>query len=291
MFHDLSKRFLTSSIAIAALIALLVFADIPFVSFIIVAIVALLAELGIREYIEIIKNKGITLNQYAMTIGAVVFIFLSAFSIFAFLPQVFAHTKHFQFLGKIPLFLIFILPLVVAFIEHLKAPSGFALKASLSAFGLIYVVLPLSFIFPLLYMQFIDGKILLAWIIAVTKGSDIFAYIFGRIIGKHKLAPIASPNKTWEGAIFAVIGSILISLLFATFFSHGFSLSIISAIIGGAVLGIGGQIGDLFESLLKRDANIKDSSKIPGLGGILDSLDSLLFNIPLAYFFFISSPM
>jgi phosphatidate cytidylyltransferase len=281
MFKDLAKRSIPSLIAIVVATLLLTFARYPFVGLIIVAIIATLAALGIKEYIELIKNKGVLLNVSVMLVSAVLFIVLSAFS----------HGRNLSLylFGRTPLFLVFILPLLVAFKEHLKEPNDFSKKISFSLLGMVYIVLPLSFILPLLYFPFLDGRLLIAWIIAATKGSDIFAYFSGRLFGKHKLAPIASPNKSWEGALGGILGAMLISLAFA--FIPSFGLKTIHAIVGGAILGIGGQFGDLFESLLKRDANIKDSSHLPGLGGILDSLDSLLFNLALAYFFFIASPL
>jgi phosphatidate cytidylyltransferase len=113
---------------------------------------------------------------------------------------------------------------------------------------------------------------------------DSAAYYFGRALGRHKLFPRVSPNKSWEGAIagfiFAVFTAIGAKFLVLDYLSVG------SAIILGIIVGIFGQIGDLIESLLKRDAGVKDSSSlIPGHGGVLDRFDSLLFVAPLAYLY------
>jgi phosphatidate cytidylyltransferase len=113
---------------------------------------------------------------------------------------------------------------------------------------------------------------------------DSAAYYIGSAIGKHKLFPRVSPNKSWEGAIagflFAIITSIVAKFLLLDYLPLG------SAIIVGAIVGTLGQIGDLFESLLKRDAGVKDSSSIiPGHGGVLDRFDSLIFVSPFVYLY------
>ncbi len=125
---------------------------------------------------------------------------------------------------------------------------------------------------------------LLGYFFLVVMGSDVGAYYIGKNIGKHKLAPNISPNKTWEG--FA--GGILLSIIFAAlstflFFRElPFQISIPLAIVM-SVVGVG---GDLAESAIKRGAGAKDAANIlPGHGGLLDRLDSLLFNAPILYYF------
>ncbi len=113
---------------------------------------------------------------------------------------------------------------------------------------------------------------------------DSAAYFAGRAFGRHKLFPRVSPNKTWEGAVagfvFAVATFLLARQLVLPY------LSLLSAVACGVIVGLFGQIGDLIESLLKRDAGVKDSSAlIPGHGGVLDRFDSLMFVAPLLYFY------
>ena len=121
-------------------------------------------------------------------------------------------------------------------------------------------------------------------IFAVIWICDSAAFHFGVAIGKHKLFPRVSPNKSWEGAIsgflFAVGSAIAAKYLVLQYLSLG------SAVVIGCIVGISGQIGDLIESLFKRDAGVKDSSNlIPGHGGALDRFDSLLLVAPLVYFY------
>jgi phosphatidate cytidylyltransferase len=118
---------------------------------------------------------------------------------------------------------------------------------------------------------------------------DTGAYTLGRLMGRHKMAPRLSPGKTWEGAagaaLFAVFGSwAVFNLIGRMLNSHRAPLESWRWIVFGLVVGIAGLLGDLAESLLKRDAGRKDSSPwMPGFGGMLDLLDSILFAAPVAY--------
>ncbi len=113
---------------------------------------------------------------------------------------------------------------------------------------------------------------------------DSLAYFAGRTLGKHKLFERVSPNKTWEGAIAGYLGAV-ITFVAAQQFVLPY-MTVVDALICGSVVGVFGQIGDLAESLLKRDAGVKDSSAlIPGHGGVLDRFDSLIFVSPLLYLF------
>ncbi|HET6511002.1 MAG TPA: phosphatidate cytidylyltransferase, partial [Candidatus Kapabacteria bacterium] len=115
---------------------------------------------------------------------------------------------------------------------------------------------------------------------------DTAAYAFGRMLGKNKLFERVSPNKTWEGAIGGLIFS-LVTFFAARAFVPGLAgLSVVDCVVLGHIVGIFGQIGDLAESQLKRDVGVKDSSNlIPGHGGVLDRLDSILFVFPLVYLY------
>jgi phosphatidate cytidylyltransferase len=119
---------------------------------------------------------------------------------------------------------------------------------------------------------------------------DSAAYFAGMALGKHKLMPRISPKKTWEGAIAGFIGGIIGFCVSTMLFLPKFPL--VHSIILGAIVGTIGQIGDLAESQLKRDVNVKDSSTlIPGHGGMLDRFDSILFVIPVIYFYLMFMPL
>jgi phosphatidate cytidylyltransferase len=125
-----------------------------------------------------------------------------------------------------------------------------------------------------------------AWIyciLAITWAQDTAAYTVGRRFGRHKLAPILSPKKTWEGAAGGMIGSILAAVVCVLLF--GLPITLLQAALLGFVGGIVGPLGDLSESLIKRQVGLKDAGNlIPGHGGILDRADSLLFTAPILYY-------
>jgi phosphatidate cytidylyltransferase len=124
------------------------------------------------------------------------------------------------------------------------------------------------------------------FIVAVTKSGDIGALLIGTLIGRHPLMPQVSPNKSVEGTLGGLLCSALVAVMCAPllpsvpYFTPGY-LALLGCFFGGL-----GQLGDLFESLIKRDCNVKDSgSFVPGIGGILDVIDSLLFSIPAFYLY------
>jgi phosphatidate cytidylyltransferase len=135
------------------------------------------------------------------------------------------------------------------------------------------------------------GLVPLAALVAVAKGSDIGAYTMGRIAGRHKLWPRLSPNKTIEGAIgglaFGVLASFIVTIG-SKYLLHAPCLDWSATLGFGLVVAASAQLGDLMESMIKRDCEVKDaSSAVPGFGGVLDVLDSLLFAAPVAYGFWV----
>jgi phosphatidate cytidylyltransferase len=160
---------------------------------------------------------------------------------------------------------------------------------STTLFGLMYVPWLLNFIQKINFFPGLDnnGKFYVLYFILVTKFSDTGAYSVGSLIGKHKMIPRISPGKTWEGFGGAIVVSTLASVLFAHFFRDKlFGMNWIHAVIIGVILSVCAVVGDLIESLFKREAGVKDSgSFFPGIGGILDLLDSLLFNAPIMYLY------
>jgi len=131
------------------------------------------------------------------------------------------------------------------------------------------------------------GRMMVLYLVGVVKSSDVGAYFAGRLLGRHKLYPRLSPKKTWEGLAGGVVASLCVSLLFWHLTSGVLGklpLDIVDAVVLGLVLPVVGVLGDLFESLLKRSSGMKDSGTlIPGMGGVLDVLDSLLFGAPVLY--------
>ena len=168
-----------------------------------------------------------------------------------------------------------------------EKPGGVIVNAALASFSFVYIAVPLSFLIRLrLFGGNRQGMIALASLIAVVKLCDVGAYTVGRLVGRHKMTPVLSPGKTWEGLagglVFACAGSVGI---FGSMASGTVNAQDVAGWIAfGLIVGGAGVLGDLAESLLKRDMGQKDSSTwMPGFGGVLDLLDSILLAAPIAY--------
>lgn len=170
-------------------------------------------------------------------------------------------------------------------------PTG---AVATTMFGAAYTGGMLSFAYGLRYHNYAvgaaAGTALVLYPLVLTWTSDTAAYFVGRALGKRKLIPSVSPGKTVAGAVGALVASVVASWLYARYvLPHFARLSMLDwqAIWFGIALSVAVQIGDLAESLIKRDGKVKDSSHIiPGHGGVLDRIDSLLFAIPVAYLIF-----
>ncbi len=171
-----------------------------------------------------------------------------------------------------------------------EQPGGVIVNLSLAVFTIVYVGVPMAF--AALLRQFHDnrwGMAALVSVILIVKMSDTGAYFFGKLLGRTKLAPKLSPGKTVAGGIgclvFAVGAAVFFTQLLAPLMTgQPVKSPLWGAVVYGLVLAVTGVIGDLGESLLKRDMGRKDSSSwLPGLGGILDVLDSLFLSLPAAY--------
>jgi phosphatidate cytidylyltransferase len=126
------------------------------------------------------------------------------------------------------------------------------------------------------------GRLALYTVLLAVWAGDTLAYAGGRLVGRHKMAPATSPGKTWEGFVFGTAATIFVA--FVALYKQHF-LTIGESIVLGVVLALAAPVGDLFESLLKRDAGVKDSGTIlGGHGGVLDRLDAFLFAAPAAYY-------
>jgi len=163
------------------------------------------------------------------------------------------------------------------------------LAISTTLFGLMYVPWLLNFIQKINFFPGIHdhGKYYVLYFMLVTKFSDSGAYAVGSLIGKHKMIPRISPAKTWEGFGGAIVVATGASLAFTHYFAAKMpGMTPLHAIVLGVVLSSTAVIGDLIESLFKREAGVKDSGNFfPGIGGVLDLLDSLLFNAPIMYLY------
>jgi phosphatidate cytidylyltransferase len=197
-------------------------------------------------------------------------------------------TATFAFPDRIPIPALITFIIATILLSQLVAgrDTRYALQDSaILAFGVFYIAWLLSHLISI--RQFNEGILLVFFLFLVTWANDIAAYYSGRRWGRHPMAPIVSPKKTWEGAAGGLLGS-----LAGAFACHAWfipSLSTADALWLGLLLGIAGPLGDLCESMLKRSAGVKDSgSLIPGHGGILDRIDSLIFTTPAFYYYLLS---
>lgn len=222
---------------------------------------------GLYEFFTMLEKKGIMIYKY-FGIAMGVIIPLSILSRFEL-------TKKWELL-----FIVLTLLFLIMMQFKRRQNSGVIVDISTTLFGILYVSWFLSFLIKIRCLP--EGIGLLGTVLLITKLGDIGAYLIGTRFGKTPLIPRISPNKSVEGSV----GGLLFSVLGA-FVSKAFTgFSYLHLLFIGIFLGIVGQLGDLSESLMKRDCQVKDSGNIlPGMGGILDQLDSLLFTAPVFYFY------
>lgn len=179
-------------------------------------------------------------------------------------------------------FLIILLFIIQGLTRDLR---GAAKNISITIFGVLYIFFLLSFVMLIRHLPDGNGLQAVITVLLISKGGDIGAYLFGSKFGRHKLCPTISPNKSIEGAVFGLFLGLLIAV--GLWISPSTRILPLPWVIPfSLIVGIAAMFGDLTESILKRDANVKDASKsIPAFGGMLDVIDCLLISLPVAYYF------
>ncbi|HLY62458.1 MAG TPA: phosphatidate cytidylyltransferase [Terriglobia bacterium] len=182
----------------------------------------------------------------------------------------------------LPFFLVLILSVVLTPMVGLRWPSDpkqFLSATSSTIFGIFYIGFSLSWLVPLRFSHLLGGRNLALLLFLVIIFGDIFALFVGRAIGRIPLCPQVSPRKTVEGALGGLFGSLMAAYLFAHWFWQ--TESIKTVILYAGLIAVVGQVGDLVESAIKRAGDVKDSGTLlPGHGGLLDRIDSLVFAVP-----------
>ena len=229
------------------------------------------------EFIHIMKSKGIKPSNKWIRFVSVLFILTASLPIFGFNEDI-----------PIKLFIfIFIFGVVGCFLRLIfrgSAKEHIATIPDISAsvLGFVYTGLLPSFL--ILFRQL--GFIYAITTIVSTAFCDVGAYYGGKLFGKHRLKPEISPKKTLEGAIAGFITSMIAAVLMVYFLRSSFNFNLLHGVMIGIFAGVFSQFGDLFESLLKRDAGLKDSGHIlASHGGILDRIDSYIFVLWAVYFY------
>lgn len=257
----LAKRIISSLILIS-LICLVIFFD-----WLCGLVVTLFIIGGLYEYFVMLEKKGIHIYKYfGIGMGAIIPLSI----MFKFEP-----TKSWELL-----FIVLALVFLIVMQFKRRDNHGVIIDISTTIFGIIYVSWFFSFLIKIRYLP--QGLGFLAALLLITKLGDVGAYLVGSRWGKHLLIPRISPNKTVEGALGGLVFNVLGAFASKSFLPFSYAQLFLLAICFGVL----GQLGDLSESLLKRDCQVKDSGKIfPGMGGVLDEIDSLLFTAPVFYFY------
>lgn len=264
--NNRTTRILVAVLTIPILLGLSFWGGIPFLLF-----VLLIGTVSFYEFSKLAEAKGENVNK---TIG-ILTVALLIINIF------------YQFTD---LQLLMFSSILLLLIFELFRNKGSAMQnIGSTLLGIFYIGLFSSSIvgireFYSNSLHYNNGGLLIISIFITLWITDSAAYFIGTAFGKHKLFPRVSPNKSWEGAIagfvFAIITMIVLNAVLLSF------ISFTDALLIGVVIGLFGQIGDLIESLLKRDAGVKDSSNIiPGHGGVLDRFDSLIFTSPIIFLY------
>lgn len=294
MSSELTRRVLFGVIAAPVAIAIVLIGGAP-----LAALLAVVAALGTWELFRIARASGLTpLDDVGIVIAGLIPLAVHARYLHLYDPASIAF-------GAVSVAMLVVL-LVLALTIWMRGVAGKPLSAAaVTIFGAAYVGGTLSYGYAIRYHEYAfapapislgghtyqvpSGGLLLLLPLVATWASDIGAYAIGRTLGRNKLIPSVSPGKTVEGAI----GGVLATMLWAWGYTHwvlrpvthlDFKSPPIGALAFGLIVSIVAQIGDLAESLLKREGGVKDSSRlIPGHGGILDRLDSLFFVLPVSY--------
>jgi phosphatidate cytidylyltransferase len=279
----MNSRLLTALVALPVLILSIILPSLlpqfPQAEWLFLIIAALALGAGLFEFFTLTKKLELKADASIAYLGAAAL----------FVAFLFDAPRNAPDLLIITLVLFLLAVFITQMFRFQKDFSKMLTGTSVTILGVLYVVFLGGFLvsmrvgFEDTLVPYLSTK-LLVFFFLVTFGADAGAYYIGKNFGKHKLIPKVSPNKTWEGAI----GGLVLSLAFATISSATFfpELPYKFSIPLAVVMMVIGIFGDLAESAMKRGADVKDAANIlPGHGGLLDRLDSLLFNAPILYYF------
>jgi phosphatidate cytidylyltransferase len=262
----LKKRVITSLLGIPLLVVIVWF-DTPLPWFtILLALWGLLAVFEFYRLVAISTVKSLVVFGLLWTL-------------------LFILSPHFDNELSVPLLLTsaVVLPLVWLVLSPQK--EGAFRNWAWTMAGILYVGWLLSF---LVALRLDAGRNWVFFVFFTTFGSDTAAFFVGRALGRHSLAPRISPKKTWEGAVAGVFGAVLVGLLFTLTTPLFLPIGYGQAVLLGLLVSVLGQFGDLAESLLKRNTGVKESGKLlPGHGGFLDRMDSVVFAGVVVYLYYI----
>jgi phosphatidate cytidylyltransferase len=279
--RNLVSRLLSSSILIGLVLATLFWLPLWVFALVITGFVAV----ALLEFFTMVRHRGILVHRPLGVILGIVFTGLVAWRSLVepgLVPTPVLGTGATAISWMWDIF--WPATILIIFIRQFTRENTFEALGGLATtlFGLAYVAALFSYLFYIRTLDPRQGAWLVLFLILVTKMGDVGAYAVGNLIGRHTLISRISPRKTLEGFIGAVVFSGIASALAQPML--GRPVSLVWSVVLGLFLGLCGQLGDLAESLLKRDCQVKDTGVLlPGLGGVLDVIDSLLFTAPLFY--------
>lgn len=216
--------------------------------------------LGLNEFFSLAEQKGLIVHR----------------GVGLFFGLLLPFTAYFSLQPTIPLMACVAL---FVFLFNRRSPDRAITSVAVSVFGIVYVAWFFAYLLKIKTLP--QGSWWVFYTILIVKGGDAAAYFVGKKFGRTKLLEHVSPKKSIEGALGQMFATIALSLLSVFYLT----VPLFHLFVMGVVVGLLALLGDLAESLIKRDAGVKDSGKVPGLGGILDVMDSLLFTIPFVYFY------
>jgi phosphatidate cytidylyltransferase len=271
---ELTKRILFAVVAIPVVAGILHLGDAP-----LAILLSIAAALAAWEYGRLAEGAGARpMTAWLIVLAALVPLAMHAARLGLWVPPIAV--------------VALLVPLLLSLALWTRGSTGKPIEAvSTTLFGVWYTGGMLSFAYALRYHRFAvgddAGALLVFFPVALTWMNDTGAYAVGRLLGKRKLMPSVSPGKTVAGAVGGVVATVITAWAYVTYLlgpRAGLGLTLGSVILVGVLVAVVSQVGDLVESMLKREAGVKDSSRlIPGHGGVLDRCDSLLFSIPVAY--------
>jgi phosphatidate cytidylyltransferase len=284
---ELARRVLFAVIAAPIVLAFLAWGGAP-----LAALLAVASAIAAWEFFRLARDAG---NQPLDDIGIGL----------AGLTPLAVHARYLGLYVVRPVDVVVVVLIVCTLALWMRGAQGQPMASlAITFFGALYTGATLSFAYALRYHEYAlggrdvyfvghrmvlaAGAALVALPVLVTWATDIGAYACGRALGRRKLMPSVSPGKTVAGAVGGVLVSIFVTWVYVRYALRPVAqlgLTPVGIVVFGGVASLAGQAGDLFESLLKREAGVKDSSRlIPGHGGLLDRVDSLIFVLPVAYF-------
>ncbi|MCB9800401.1 MAG: phosphatidate cytidylyltransferase [Candidatus Omnitrophica bacterium] len=255
--RQLGKRLVSSAFLISFTLATIFYAPV----WLFFCVMELLIFLSLKEYLSLVSRGGVVIHRtLALVLGLL-------------LPLAVLYSCQFVMIAAAT-GIIF-----VAYFNPKTTQHGLT-GTALTVLGLVYI--PWFFSHTTMLRGLPDGSWWVFYVVLLVKAGDAGAYFSGKLLGKNKLIEHISPNKSVEGAIGGFITSVVLSVVAKSFLPN---VSLLHLVIMGASIAVIGQVSDLIESMIKRNAGAKDSGEMPGLGGFLDVLDSLLLTVPFVYYY------